>query len=263
MSKSLGNVVAPQDVIRQSGAEILRLWAMSSDYADDLRIGPRHHQGQCGILSEAQEHAPLPAGQSRPLRAETWRCPMRRCRSLSAICSPASPSSTDKCAPATRPSTSSASSMRCSISASTISRPSISISAKTRSIAIHHSSVTRRAALTVLDAAFSALTAWLAPMLCFTMEEAWLNRFPDDKGSVHLRQFPAIPAEWRDEALAEKWRKVRAVRRVVTGALEIERKEATHRLEPRSGAASLHCRPATSATRSRASISPRSPSPAA
>jgi isoleucyl-tRNA synthetase len=62
-------------------------------------------------------------------------------------------------------------------------------------------------------------------MLCFTMEEAWLNRFPDDKGSVHLRQFPAIPAEWRDEALAEKWRKVRAVRRVVTGALEIERKE--------------------------------------
>jgi isoleucyl-tRNA synthetase len=62
-------------------------------------------------------------------------------------------------------------------------------------------------------------------MLCFTMEEAWLNRFPDDKGSVHLRQFPAIPAEWRNEALAEKWRKVRAVRRVVTGALEIERKE--------------------------------------
>src|SRR4029079_7685772 len=40
MAQSLGNVVAPQDVIKQSGAEILRLWAMSSDYADDLRIGP-------------------------------------------------------------------------------------------------------------------------------------------------------------------------------------------------------------------------------
>ena len=40
MSKSLGNVVAPQDAIRQSGAEILRLWAMSSDYVEDLRIGP-------------------------------------------------------------------------------------------------------------------------------------------------------------------------------------------------------------------------------
>ena len=57
------------------------------------------------------------------------------------------------------------------------------------------------------------------------MEEAWLNRFPSDKSSVHLRQFPTIPADWRDEALAEKWRKVRVVRRVVTGALEIERKE--------------------------------------
>jgi isoleucyl-tRNA synthetase len=57
------------------------------------------------------------------------------------------------------------------------------------------------------------------------MEEAWLNRFPDDQGSVHLRRFPAIPEAWRDEALAERWRKVRAVRRVVTGALEIERKE--------------------------------------
>jgi isoleucyl-tRNA synthetase len=88
-----------------------------------------------------------------------------------------------------------------------------------------YDSITRRAALTVLDRMFEALTAWLAPMLCFTMDEAWLNRFPGDQGSVHLRQFPAIPREWRNEALAEKWRKVRQVRRVVTGALEIERKE--------------------------------------
>jgi isoleucyl-tRNA synthetase len=40
MSKSLGNVTAPQDVIRQSGADILRMWVCASDYADDLRIGP-------------------------------------------------------------------------------------------------------------------------------------------------------------------------------------------------------------------------------
>jgi isoleucyl-tRNA synthetase len=62
-------------------------------------------------------------------------------------------------------------------------------------------------------------------MLCFTMEEAWLNRYPDDEASVHLREFPEIPSDWRDEALAEKWRRLRAVRRVVTGALEIERRE--------------------------------------
>ena len=63
---------------------------------------------------------------------------------------------------------------------------------------------------------------WLAPMLPFTMEEAWLDRRPDAQ-SVHLEQFPELPADWRDDALAEKWRKVRQVRRVVTGALEIER----------------------------------------
>jgi isoleucyl-tRNA synthetase len=88
-----------------------------------------------------------------------------------------------------------------------------------------HDSVTRRAALTVLDQLFGALAAWLAPMLCFTMEEAWLNRFPGDRGSVHLRQFPQIPAAWRDEALLGRWRQIRELRRVVTGALEIERKE--------------------------------------
>src|SRR5690606_39757731 len=64
----------------------------------------------------------------------------------------------------------------------------------------------------------------LAPMLPFTMEEAWLERYPLAE-SVHLEQFPAIPVEWKDEKLAAKWRKVRQVRRLVTGALEIERRE--------------------------------------
>jgi isoleucyl-tRNA synthetase len=81
----------------------------------------------------------------------------------------------------------------------------------------------RRAARTVLDELFSCLTAWLAPILCFTAEEAWLTRNPGDDESVHLRQFPTVPANWRDDALAEKWETVRAFRRAVTGALEIER----------------------------------------
>ena len=60
-------------------------------------------------------------------------------------------------------------------------------------------------------------------MLPFTAEEAWLSRYPSTGGSVHLELFPALPDAWHDQALAEKWRKVRLVRRVVTGALEIER----------------------------------------
>jgi isoleucyl-tRNA synthetase len=85
------------------------------------------------------------------------------------------------------------------------------------------SSTTRKACLTVLDQIFRCTAVWLAPMLPFTTEEAWLARCPSDEASVHLELFPEIPQAWRDEALAEKWHKVRLVRRVVTGALEIER----------------------------------------
>ncbi len=87
----------------------------------------------------------------------------------------------------------------------------------------------RRAARTVLDRVFSCLTAWLAPVLCFTAEEAWLARHGEQPAevepSVHLRQFPDLPAAWRNDALADKWTRLRAIRRAVTGALEIERAE--------------------------------------
>ncbi len=86
-----------------------------------------------------------------------------------------------------------------------------------------HSSLTRKACLTVLDQLYRCTVTWLAPMLCFTAEEAWLARYPGEESSVHLEPFPEIPADWRNDALAEKWRKVRTVRRVVTGALEVER----------------------------------------
>jgi isoleucyl-tRNA synthetase len=85
------------------------------------------------------------------------------------------------------------------------------------------SSATRKACLTVLDHLFRCTVTWLAPMLCFTTEEAWLSRFGPDASSVHLEHFPDVPTSWRDDKLADKWRKVRMVRRVVTGALEIER----------------------------------------
>jgi isoleucyl-tRNA synthetase len=224
MSKSLGNVVAPQDVIRQSGAEILRLWAMSSDYAEDLRIGPDIIKANVesyrklrntlrfllGNLAHYRPGLAVPYAEMPDLERymlsrlaeldETVRAGYhgfdfkRAFHALLNFC------------------------------VNDLSAFYFDI----RKDALYcdpYDSVTRRSALTVLDRIFEALTAWLAPMLCFTMEEAWLNRFPGDRGSVHLRQFPEIPREWRDEALAKKWRKIREVRRVVTGALEIERKE--------------------------------------
>jgi isoleucyl-tRNA synthetase len=81
-------------------------------------------------------------------------------------------------------------------------------------------SLRRRAVRTVLHHLHLCLTHWLAPILAFTAEEAWLARFPSEQDSVHLRTFPAIPAEWRDDRLAAKWARIRAIRRVLTGALE-------------------------------------------
>ena len=82
----------------------------------------------------------------------------------------------------------------------------------------------RRAARTVIDALFSHVVTWLAPLLCFTMEEAWTTRYGMEK-SVHLELFPKTPEEWTNEVLLAKWERIRALRRVVTGALEIKRRD--------------------------------------
>ncbi len=83
----------------------------------------------------------------------------------------------------------------------------------------------RRAARTVLDILFERLTKWLAPILVFTMEEVWLERFPGEESSVHLVDFAETPADWLDEPLAQSVAKVRTVRRVVTAALEMQRRD--------------------------------------
>jgi isoleucyl-tRNA synthetase len=224
MSKSLGNVVAPQDVIRQSGAEILRLWAMSSDYAEDLRIGPDIIKANVESYRKLRNTLRFLLGNLAHYRSalavpyaempELERYMLSRLAELDATVRSGYHDYDFK----------RAFHALLNFCVNDLSAFYFDI----RKDALYcdpYDSVTRRAALTVLDRMFEALTAWLAPMLCFTMEEAWLNRSPGDRGSVHLRQFPDIPRDWRNEALAEKWRKVRQVRRVVTGALEIERKE--------------------------------------
>ncbi len=82
----------------------------------------------------------------------------------------------------------------------------------------------RRACRSVLDEVFQRLTAWLAPLMPFTMEETWTTRYPDAV-SVHLRQFPETPDIWRNEDAAAEIAQLRKVRAVVTGALEVERRE--------------------------------------
>ena len=84
----------------------------------------------------------------------------------------------------------------------------------------------RRASRTLLDILHRTLTAWLAPALPFTAEESWAIRFGDDE-SVHLTLFPEIPETWRDDALAERWGKIREHRAGVTGSIERWRRDKT------------------------------------
>jgi len=87
------------------------------------------------------------------------------------------------------------------------------------------SSLKRRSCRSVLDQLFHCLTTWWAPILTFTMEEVWLSRFAGEGSSVHLMQFARTPDEWHQPEIAKKWDMIRNVRRVVTGALELERAE--------------------------------------
>ena len=225
MSKSLGNVVAPQDVIKQSGAEILRLWVMSQDYAEDLRIGPEILKSSIDayrklrntlrfMLGNLAHYEPGLAVRRVADMPELERYVLHLLSELDAL-------------------------VREGYAAYDFKRVFhalynfciTDLSAfyfdirKDTLYCEPYDSLARRACLTVLDRLFDHLTIWLAPMLCFTAEEAWLARYPSDDGSVHLETFPKVPKGWRDPALAKKWEKVRIVRRVITGALEVERRE--------------------------------------
>jgi isoleucyl-tRNA synthetase len=221
MSKSLGNVTAPQDVIKDSGADILRMWVCAADYADDLRIGPeilkttmetyRKLRNTLRWMLGNLAHFEAVDKVSYDVMPELDRLMLHRLAELDPLIRAAYAEFDYK-----------------RIFAALNAFMTTDLSAfyfDVRKDALYcdpYSSVTRKACLTVLDQLFRATVCWLAPMLCFTAEEAWLAHDAAAR-SVHLEQFPDVPRSWRDEALAEKWRKLRNVRRVVTGALELER----------------------------------------
>ncbi|MFT5488935.1 MAG: isoleucyl-tRNA synthetase [Paracoccaceae bacterium] len=224
MSKSTGNVVAPQEIIKQYGADILRIWVVASDYSEDLKIGQDiiKHQTDAyrrlrntlrfilGNLDGFKESERLPAAEMPEL--ERWI--LHRLSEVGELVR-------DRASTFDFHDMFTALHNFCAVDLS-------SFYFDIRKDALYcdrTDSIRRRAARTVLDELFNCLTAWLAPVICFTAEEAWLSRNPGDGNSVHLQTYPDLPAEWRDDVLAAKWTTVRQVRRVVTGALEIERAE--------------------------------------
>jgi len=221
MSKSLGNVVAPQKVIQDSGADILRLWVAASDYSDDLRIGPEILKTFVETYRKLRNTIRWMLGSLHHFREadkvavaempELERFVLHRLAELDGEMREAYRTFDYKRVIA----------LLNSFMTTDLSAFYFDI----RKDALYCdplSSKVRKSALTVIDQTFRCVATWIAPILAFTAEEAWLARYPNAV-SVHLETFPEVPAEWRNEALAERWSRIRRVRRVVTGALEIER----------------------------------------
>ena len=222
MSKSLGNTVAPQQVIDEYGADILRLWVAQSDYTVDLRIGKEILKGvadsyrrlrntmryMLGALHGFAEAERLPV-EDMP---ELDRWVLHRLAELDAEVRDGYARYDFQ-----------------GVFQKVFTFATTDLSAfyfdviKDTLYCDAPDAVTRRAARTVLDLLYHRLTTWLAPILVFTMEEVWLERFPGEESSVHLTDIPETPASWRDEALGAKWAQVRQLRRVVTAALEVQR----------------------------------------
>jgi isoleucyl-tRNA synthetase len=222
MSKSLGNTVAPQQVIDEYGADILRLWVAQADYTVDLRIGKeilkgtadsyrrlrntlRFVLGNLDGFTEAEKVAP----EAMP---ELERWVLHRLAELDTVVRKGYAKYDFQGV------------FQTLFTFCTVDLSAIYFDIRKDSLYCDPPSAPRRrAARTVLDILFHRLTAWLAPILVFTMEEVWLCRFPGEASSIHLTDMPETPADWLDEPLAQKWERVRRVRRVVTAALEVQR----------------------------------------
>lgn len=222
MSKSRGDAVSPQTVTNSIGADVLRLWVVSSDYYEDLRVGPEILKRQqdiyrryrntlrylLGALVGFSKEETIDYDQMPDL--EKWV--LNRLYEIDQKIREASTSFAFQ-----------------SLYTEIHNFCAVDLSAfyfdirKDSLYCDNPKDVKRRATRTVMDILFECLTKWLAPVLCFTAEEAWLSRYPSENGSIHLEIFPSLPFTWVAPSLAKKYEGLRNIRKVMTGALEVAR----------------------------------------
>ncbi|MBY0291983.1 MAG: isoleucine--tRNA ligase [Alphaproteobacteria bacterium] len=222
MSKSRGDAVSPQTITSTMGADILRLWVVSSDYQEDLRIGSEILKRQqdtyrryrntlrylLGALAEFSEEEKIEYAQMPEL--EKWV--LHRLYEIDQKVRDGSNSYAFQ-----------------ALYAEIHHFCAVDLSAfyfDIRKDALYCDdplNPKRRATRTIMNLIFECLTKWLAPVLCFTAEEAWLSRYPNTNGSIHAELFPALPFAWNAPQLIEKYEGLRTIRKVVTGALEVAR----------------------------------------
>ncbi|HTT83036.1 MAG TPA: isoleucine--tRNA ligase [Rhizomicrobium sp.] len=224
MSKSLGNTVLPQTIAEKNGADILRLWAASSDFTEDLRIGAEIVKANVDAYRRLRNTirfmlANLSGFEERERigydeMPELEQFILAKLAELDG-------------------------GVRGGYAEYDFNRVHTQLfNFCTNELSAFYFDIRkdslycdrrdaprRRAARTVMDETFRRVVTWLAPLLCFTMEEAWTCRYPDGDGSVHLELFPATPEQWNNAAAIAKWTRIRTLRRVITGALEIARRD--------------------------------------
>ncbi|TFL19079.1 isoleucine--tRNA ligase [Jannaschia formosa] len=223
MSKSIGNTIAPQDVVDQYGADILRLWVAQVDYTADHRIGPEILKGVADgyrrlrntlrfLLGSLSDYRP--ADEADPLEMpELERWVLHRLSEL------------DEQVRDAYARYDFAEVHQLIFHFATVDLSAFYFDIRKDALYCDGDTTRRRSARTVLRLLHERLTTWLAPILPFTMEEVWLEVHPGDDSSVHLQDFPEPRPDWRDDALAAKWQTIRRTRRAVTGALEVARRD--------------------------------------
>ncbi|MFG6518940.1 isoleucine--tRNA ligase [Sulfitobacter sp. 1A13496] len=223
MSKSIGNTIVPEKIVQQYGADILRLWVAQTDYTADQRIGDEILKGvadsyrrlrntmryMLGALSDFSEADRVDPAEMPEL--EQWV--LHRVAELDKVVRDGFARFDFQGV------------FQAVFTFATVDLSAFYFDIRKDALYCDGDTLRRRAARTVLDILFHRLTTWLAPVLVFTMEEVWLERFPGDDSSVHLVDMPETPEAWLNPELAAKWAKVRAARRVVTAALEVQRTE--------------------------------------
>jgi isoleucyl-tRNA synthetase len=227
MSKSLGNTVVPQDVIKQHGAEIIRLWAAMVDYREEVRLSKdivarvveayrKLRNTLRYLLANLYDFDPsvhvVPAGRMH----EVDRYALAR-YAAAAVKAREAYDAFDFQA----------------IVHTLTHLATVDLSAfyfdvsKDRLYTFRATSEARRSAQTAMYLMVEGLVRLLAPILPVSTDELWRALPGERASSVHLTEFPSDAGAWRDDALVDRWTKLIAVRDAVNTALEAQRQGKT------------------------------------
>lgn len=226
MSKSLGNAIAPPEIIDQYGAEILRLWVSSEDYTDDIRISGEilnrlveayrriRNTGRfiLGNLYDFETTDQVPYESLEEI--DKWA--LHRLQEIISRVRDGYDQFQFHVVYHTIHNF-------CAVDLSALYLDVI----KDRLYTSKADSRKRRSAQTAMFIILDNLARLLAPILTFTMEEVWsfLPSSPDKAESVHLTQFPEVKKAWIDKDLAERWKTLFQIKGEAARAIEAARRE--------------------------------------